>query len=77
MITSGAAMVMLNDLTATLGVGVEESVNDTEKLNSPVAVGVPEIVPARLSNTRPGGTLPLVTAHVSGAVPPKEVKVAK
>ena len=41
----------------------------TEKLNVPVAVGVPEIVPVDVLIFKPVGSLPLAIDHVIGAVP--------
>ena len=45
--TSGVTIVMLKLRNATLGVGADVSVSETEKLKRPEAVGVPEIIPVR------------------------------
>src|SRR3954453_5972343 len=67
---------MLRLRVATVGVGAEESVSDTEKLKVPKAVGVPEMVPVTGSRVSPGGRLPLITAQVTGALPPNDCNVA-
>jgi hypothetical protein len=41
-----------------------------------VAVGVPEMPPVVPFSARPAGRVPLVTAHMSGGVPPLAVSVA-
>jgi hypothetical protein len=47
-----------------------ESVTVTPKLDVPVAVGLPEIVPLDALRTRPAGSSPDEVAYVYGAVPP-------
>jgi hypothetical protein len=49
--------------------GVPESVAVTEKLEVPVAVGVPLIAPAAL-NSNPVGNVPVETVQVTVPVPP-------
>lgn len=56
---------------AVSAVGVLESVAVTVKLSFPAAVGVPVMAPVAPLRVRPGGRLPELTAHVSGAVPPR------
>jgi hypothetical protein len=65
---------MLKLRKATLGVGADVSVSETEKLKRPEAVGVPEIIPVKLSSVSPGGRPPDVTAQVTGAFPPNEFR---
>jgi hypothetical protein len=76
-ITRGTATVSVKARRAVVGVGAEESVNDTVKLKDPDAVGVPKIIPVVGSNASPGGRLPLKRAHTAGALPPKELSVAE
>ena len=45
---SGVTIVMLKLRNATLGVGADVSVSETEKLKRPEDVGVPEIIPVKL-----------------------------
>jgi hypothetical protein len=53
------------------------SVAVTVKLKVPTVVGVPVIAPVLGFNVRPVGSAPLVTAQVTGAVPPVEASVAE
>jgi len=46
------------------------SVTCTVKLESPVAVGVPDISPVGPSRTRPSGRAPETTDHAYGVLPP-------
>jgi hypothetical protein len=46
-----------------------ELVAPTMKLASPVPVGVPLIMPEAEARLSPGGSVPLVTVQVIGAVP--------
>jgi len=55
-----AATVMLNDWVAVCAVGAVESVTFAVKLNDPVVVGVPEIVPLAAASVRPAGKAPEV-----------------
>jgi hypothetical protein len=75
---SGATeMAMLKLALALPPVGVSESVTVTVKLSVPtnVPVGVPEITPVAAFNDNPEGRLPVVTAHVYGAMPPVACRV--
>jgi hypothetical protein len=65
-------MVMLR-LAVAVCAGLAESVTVTVNGNVPLAVAVPEIIPAELK-LKPAGRLPVVTAHEKGAVPPLAVK---
>ena len=42
-------------------------------IHGAAAVGVPEIVPVEVLNVSPAGSVPLLKAHVYGAVPPVAV----
>ena len=57
--------------------GVPESVieNPTAALLT-AAVGVPEMTPVAAASVRPAGSVPLVSRHVYGAVPPDAARVA-
>jgi hypothetical protein len=48
------------DWVAVCGVGAVESVTFAVKLNDPVVVGVPEIVPLAAASVRPAGKAPEV-----------------
>ena len=66
-VTVKAGALIVNDRAAVADADAL-SVTFTVKLDSPAAIGVPDIVlPARLS---PAGSDPLVTDHVYGGVPP-------
>ena len=56
---------MLSDLLAVC-TGLPASLTWTVKLNVPVALGVPVIVPLLGLSVRPGGNVPLVRDHVYG-----------
>ena len=60
---------MLNCLVADF-FGLDESSTLTVKVDVPVVVGLPEIVPALL-RVRPDGRLPADTDQTCGAVPPE------
>jgi hypothetical protein len=66
---------MLRFAVAVCGVGVVESVAVTVKLLVPAVVGVPLIVPVVGPSTRPAGSVPVVTAQLTGFVPPVNVSV--
>jgi hypothetical protein len=53
---------------------LELSVTETEKVDVPVAVGVPEMMPVVSPNESPDGRLPFDRVQVYGAVPPDAVK---
>ncbi len=53
-----------------------ESVARIVKVEVPVAVGVPEITPAEVT-VRPGGSVPVASAHVEGGMPPVAASVAE
>jgi hypothetical protein len=53
----------------------DESVTFTVKVKTPVAVGVPEIVPELLKDS-PAGSEPVTTVQVSVPAPPVACKVA-
>ena len=73
-----AVMVMLRFAVAVFWVGVSESVTVTVKLIVPVTfpLGVPEITPVVAFKLSPAGKLPVVTAQVSGVIPPVAASVA-
>ena len=52
------------------------SVASTVKLNEPITVGVPEIVPPE-ERLRPVGSDPELRANVYGAVPPEPLRVCE
>ena len=67
---------MLSVAVAVPAVGVAESVTLTVKLDVPVAVGVPEMVPALgLLKLKPVGSDPALMLQVYGGVPPMACKV--
>src|SRR5262245_42271940 len=66
-------MVSWNDFEAVSGV-VLESVAVTVKVDTPAAVGVPEMAPLAAASARPAGSDPLVTAHEMGARPPADAR---
>jgi hypothetical protein len=68
-------MLMENGLVAFCA-GEEESVTCTVKLDWPVLVGVPLMVPPLLK-LRPAGNAPDVTVHEYGVVPPEAVSVVE
>jgi hypothetical protein len=68
-------MVRLSTLVA-LWAGLPESVTRTVKLNAPLTVGIPEIIPPPLSVT-PAGSVPLASDQVYGVTPPLAVNVAE
>lgn len=75
---SGATeMAILKLALALPPLGVSESVTVTVKLSVPtkVPVGVPEMTPVAAFNDNPEGRLPVVTAHVYGAIPPVACRV--
>ena len=73
MIESAVAMVRLKAFCVVCW-GEPLSVARIVKLNEPLAVGVPPIVP--LGETlSPSGKVPVANAHVYGAVPPVAAKV--
>jgi hypothetical protein len=59
-----------------LAAGVSESVHFTVKLDVPVAVGVPLIVPLDEPRERPVGSLPEEIDHAYGVTPPVAATVA-
>lgn len=59
-----------------VAVALALSVTETEKLEVPVAVGVPVIIPVVAPSESPAGRLPLETLQVYGAVPPEAVNAA-
>jgi hypothetical protein len=63
---NGPATADASELSATI----------TEKVDVPVAVGVPEMIPVAKSNESPGGRLPLNRLQVYGGLPPDAVKAA-
>jgi hypothetical protein len=71
---AAAATAMLSDCVAVSAAGVLESVTMAVKLNDPVVVGVPEIVPLAVASVRPAGSVPALTLQLYGAVPPVAVK---
>ena len=64
-----AAIVMLR-LELALTCGLSESLTVTVKVEVPVALGVPEIVPLPELMESPSGKLPLVMLHAYGCTPP-------
>ena len=56
--------------------GEAESLAVNEKLEVPVAVGVPLIRPVAELRARPAGNVPAETVHVIGACPPEAERVA-
>jgi hypothetical protein len=78
LIVSTAAAVTLidNDWVLAVRCGVLLSQTLTVKLNSPLAVGVPEIVPVVSPIERPLGSCPLPMLHEYGCVPPVAPNVA-
>ena len=65
MIVGGAAITILKDFVVFPAIFVAL----TEKFNVPAAVGVPDITPVAVFNTKPVGSLPLLIDHVIGTVP--------
>jgi hypothetical protein len=64
------------DVTADLVcAGSPLSVTVTVKVDIPLAVGVPEIVPVVEASVSPAGRLPEVTDHVYCGVPPLACRV--
>lgn len=61
--------MMLNCCVADWEVGAESD-TCTVKFDTPVVVGVPEIIPVLALSASPEGKLPDVTDHESGGVPP-------
>lgn len=55
--------------------GLPLSVTVAVKVDTPLAVGTPEIVPADAARARPWGSLPEVIDHTYGAVPPVAFRV--
>jgi hypothetical protein len=71
------ATVMVSDLVAVCAVGVVASITLTVKLNTPEAVGVPEIVPLPALKLTPVGSDPALIDHVYGVVPPLAERVVE
>ena len=66
---------MLNCFSADFG-GVKLSATLTVKLEVPVAVGLPEMVP-ELLKLRPAGRLPEETDQVYGVLPPVAARLVE
>ena len=71
-----ADTVMLKALVAFCG---EPAESDTcaVKLETPIAVGVPEMTPVPLFRDKPEGSEPLDIDHVYGGVPPLAARVVE
>jgi hypothetical protein len=65
-----AVTVMLSAFVTDWAVGVVESVTRMEKLNVPVAVAVPVMVPLGL-RFKPAGKVPEASDQLYGEVPPE------
>jgi len=65
---------MVNALL-TVCTGLPASLSRTVKLNVPMFVGVPLIVPLLAPRANPGGNAPAVIAQPYGVIPPLAVKV--
>ena len=76
MLTASAAATVIDSFSFAVMVGVLESVAVTVKFDVPPAVGDPVMSPLPLSSGSPAGSDPLVTAQVTGAVPPVDARVA-
>ena len=70
----GAATVMERLALAVCAPGAFESVAVTVKLDTPDAVGFPEMTPVLGSSDSPAGRDPEVTDHETGAAPPEDVR---
>ena len=57
--------------------GDAESTTRTVNDQSPRFVGVPAIRPVALSRVSPGGSVPEVTDHLNGALPPDSVSATE
>jgi hypothetical protein len=68
------ALTLMDNCLEACWAGEEESVTCTVKLDWPLLVGVPLIVPL-LPRLRPGGSDPDVTVHEYGVVPPEAIRV--
>src|SRR5262249_38223950 len=66
---AGAAMAS-ERVTDLLCAGLDTSMTLKVRLDVPLPVGVPEIVPLLAAKARPVGRVPLVMDQVYGAVPP-------
>jgi hypothetical protein len=71
-----AATVMLKALVAVCGEPAE-SVTCKVKLETPIAVGVPEMTPVPLFSDIPAGSEPFDMDHVYGVVPPLAARLAE
>jgi hypothetical protein len=79
--SAGAVIVRAGGLTVSengpaVPLSPELSPTETENVDVPVAVGVPEMTPVVGPNESPDGRLPLKMLQVYGAVPPEAVKAA-
>jgi hypothetical protein len=76
----GAAIVRagfrISENGPAVPVAPEVSATETENVDVPVVVGVPEMTPVVAPNESPAGRLPLERVQVYGAVPPDAVKAA-
>jgi hypothetical protein len=75
-IAGGAATPIVNVCVA-LAAGDPESFTVTVNVTLPAAVGVPVIAPVDAFKLKPGGNVPVVTVHVSGATPPTDASVTE
>jgi hypothetical protein len=79
---AGAVMVRTAGFTVSengpaIPIAPEPPATETEKVDMPVAVGVPEMIPVVGPNESPGGRLPLKMLQVYGPAPPDAVKAAE
>lgn len=70
---TSAETVMVNDWVA-LNLGEDESSTFAAKVDEPVAVGIPEMVPAAL-RLKPAGNEPEFTVQEYGGTPPVAASV--
>jgi hypothetical protein len=75
-IAGGAATPIVNVCVA-LAAGDPESFTVTVNVTLPAAVGVPVIAPVDAFRLSPGGSVPVVTVHVSGVTPPTDASVTE
>src|SRR5215475_10570516 len=64
------------EMEKVLGAVSAPAVTRTVTLDTPIAVGVPEITPVLAASVSPAGNAPLAIDHVYGGVPPLAVSVA-
>jgi hypothetical protein len=63
-VTENAAEIVMDRLAVAVSAGLLESVTSTVKLEVPVAVGVPAMIPLEALRLSPAGSDPEVSAQV-------------